>query len=127
VRTESLNCWVYLGAVLAFAVPPSEIGKCAHASGEVAELPGGESVHAGSVAQSGPRPASPARRDWPNAHSDHHCRRGLPDPPRPPGQEHPRAVHAALGTQSEQELQQYVDDCHVADFYGDDGEHPGAR
>jgi hypothetical protein len=37
--------------------------------------------------------------------------------------EHPRAVHAALGTHSEEELQQYLDDCHPQDYYGDDGEH----
>jgi hypothetical protein len=39
--------------------------------------------------------------------------------------EHPRAVHAALGTTSETELQQYLDDCRVADYYGDDGKHLG--
>jgi hypothetical protein len=39
--------------------------------------------------------------------------------------EHPRAVHAALGMHSEEELQQYLDDCHVADYNGDDGEHLG--
>jgi hypothetical protein len=39
--------------------------------------------------------------------------------------EHPRAVHAALGTRSEIELQQYLDDCKVADYYGDDGQHVG--
>jgi hypothetical protein len=37
----------------------------------------------------------------------------------------PRIVHAALGTQSEEELQQYLDDCDVSDYYGDDGEHLG--
>jgi hypothetical protein len=39
--------------------------------------------------------------------------------------EHPRAVHAALGTTSETELQQYLDDCHPQDYYGDDSKHLG--
>jgi hypothetical protein len=39
--------------------------------------------------------------------------------------EHPRAVHAACGTTSEDELQQHLDDCRPADYYGDDGEHLG--
>jgi hypothetical protein len=39
--------------------------------------------------------------------------------------EHPRAVPAALGTTSETELQQYLDDCHPQDCYGDDGQHLG--
>jgi hypothetical protein len=41
------------------------------------------------------------------------------------GHEHPRAVHAALGTTSETELLQYLDDCHPQDYYGDDGQHLG--
>jgi hypothetical protein len=41
------------------------------------------------------------------------------------GHEHPRAVHAACGTQSEAELQMYLDGHHAADYYGDDGEHLG--
>jgi len=39
--------------------------------------------------------------------------------------EHPRAVHAALGTSSEDELQQYLHDCRAADWYDDGGEHLG--
>jgi hypothetical protein len=41
------------------------------------------------------------------------------------GHEHPRAVHATLGTHSEAELRQYLDDCRVADYYGDNGEYLG--
>jgi hypothetical protein len=38
---------------------------------------------------------------------------------------HPRAVHDALGTRSEAELQMYLDDCHVLDWYDSDGRHLG--
>ena len=38
--------------------------------------------------------------------------------------EHPAAVHDALGTGSEQELQQHLDQCHVDDWYFG-GQHEG--
>jgi hypothetical protein len=38
---------------------------------------------------------------------------------------HPQAVHERLGSHSEGELQQYLDDCRVVDYYGDDGKHLG--
>lgn len=38
---------------------------------------------------------------------------------------HPAAVHEALGTASEAELQACLDACHVDDWYGPDGSHLG--
>jgi hypothetical protein len=38
---------------------------------------------------------------------------------------HPRAVHAAPGTRSEEEFQQYLKDCDPREYYGENGEHMG--
>lgn len=38
---------------------------------------------------------------------------------------HPQAVHDALGTSSESDLQYYLDQCHVSDWYSEDGQHLG--
>jgi len=39
--------------------------------------------------------------------------------------QHPAVVHAALGTHSEGELQEFLDCLNVADWYDDDGEYRG--
>jgi hypothetical protein len=39
---------------------------------------------------------------------------------------HPPAVHAALGTRSEEELQQYLQDCDPREYYDVNGQHLGA-